>query len=495
MTIRIVGLGPGPADLATVRAARQLSGAAIVLAEPRHHAAVRELSPSATVEAPPASPLDEARLLAAKSAEGSAVCRAFAGDPLVASAAARLVEALVGLRAAFTVTPGLVADTAVASELLAPFFRPEDPTPSYAVAEITHAHIGTFEWEKLATATDTIVLHVVDGDVAEIARTLAFHGRSESTPAVCELGDGEIVGGTLGSLSRTFAARRPADARLVVGAGVRAGSSGGRGGLHGRRILVTRAEGQGGALADLLRDEGATPVLFPLIGLGPTDDPAALEAAARRLGDGAYRAVLFTSQNAVVAFFSALRGAGLDARAFGKTRVGVVGPATARALQERGIVADFVAKEHVGEGLAAEALAALGVPAPGDRVLLPRAKVAREVLPDTLRGAGFDVDVVTAYVTTRADERDAAALGAAIARGEVAAVTLTSSSAAASLAEALGPGAAEILANTVVASIGDPTTATAERLGINVGITASVSTMEGLVAALAALGPGRAARP
>jgi len=485
MTIRIVGFGTGEPDLVAVRGARQLADATLVVAPEALHPAVRELAPDAALEAPPASPLDEARKLATKREEGARICRVFPGDAFVSAGASRLAEALAGLGVPFTVVPGLVADVTAASRLCAAYFRSEDPTPSYAVLEVTHDHLGTFEWEKLATATDTLVVDVVDGDVAEIARTLTFHGRPESTPAACEVAGGEIVAGSLGALARTFASRARGPARLVVGPGARATQKvlPSRA-LHGKKVLVTRARSQAGELAERLRDEGAIPFFFPVIRLEPPDDPGALRRACGALAEGAYRAVLFTSQNGVARFFEALRAHCLDARAFGGSRVLAIGPATARALELHGIRPDLVASEHVGEGLAADALRLLGEANAGARVLLPRAKVARDVLPDTLRAAGFEVDIVTAYVTERAVPEEAESLRAALRSGEIAAVTLTSPSTAAGLVEALGEGAPALLGGVFVASLGKVTTAAAEALGVRVRITATEATMASLVAAL-----------
>src|SRR5690606_3842850 len=88
---------------------------------------------------------------------------------------------------------------------------------------------------------------------------------------------------------------------------------------------------------------------------------------------------------------------GRDARAFGSAKIAAIGPGTAAALETHGLVADLVAKDHKGEGLAAELVAAIGAPPP--RVLLARAEVARDVVPDALRKAGCEVDVVAVYKT------------------------------------------------------------------------------------------------
>ncbi len=516
MTIRFVGLGPGDPDLTTARAIRHLVTATRVLAEEELWAAVRELAPRARLESPPRSPLEEARVLAELASQGEIVCRAYKGDPLVGSAAARVIEALGTSSVSFTVAPGLVPELATASLFGAPFFRIDDPTPSYAVVVVEHAHIGTFEWEKLATVTDTLVLDVALSDVAEIARTLTFHGRSPHAAVLCvteprggaaipltpapaderkpALDRSRVWTGSLDALARAFAVEDPKEtrrARIVVGPGAPAAARFRQNRpLVGKRVLVTHARAHAEDLAARLRDEGAEPVFFPVLDFDPSDDKAALARACDDLAKGHYTAVLFTSQRAVASFTEALRKSGRDARAYGSATVGAIGPATAAALERAGIVADFVAKEHVGEGLADETLRALGSSAErigGVRVLLPRAKVARDVLPRALEAAGFVVEVVTAYVTRAAEGEagnDAAWLRAALSASEIDVVTLASSSAASHLVAILGPEAPAHLTRTLVASLGQVTRQTAEDLGLTVAVTARTFTAEGLVLAL-----------
>lgn len=264
--------------------------------------------------------------------------------------------------------------------------------------------------------------------------------------------------------------------------------------LAGVRVLVTRAASQGDKLADLLRDAGASPVSVPLIAIAPTDDPEGLHEAARALARGAYAAVLYSSQNAVHAFHEALAHEKLDSRAYGEARVIAIGPSTAKSLQTYGIVADCVARDHVGEGLAAEALAALGGASAARAVLFPRAKVAREVVPEALRAAGHEVHVVTAYVTERPHPDDVAGLVARLRQGDFDAVTLTSPSTVEALVALVGDVASAIPGRTRVVGIGDVTRAACEAAGLRVDAIANPSTAEGLVAALAGLFSPRDAR-
>jgi uroporphyrinogen III methyltransferase/synthase len=144
-----------------------------------------------------------------------------------------------------------------------------------------------------------------------------------------------------------------------------------------------------------------------------------------------------------------------------------------------------VAKEFVGEGLARALLES--APAGGRRrVLVARALVAREALPDALRAAGHEVDVVAAYETKPPAPESAAPLAHALAARQIDVVTLTSSSTAEHLLGLLGAEASALLEGVCLASIGPVTTATAERLGLRVALTARTYSLDGLIEALEA---------
>jgi len=220
----------------------------------------------------------------------------------------------------------------------------------------------------------------------------------------------------------------------------------------------------------------------PTIQLFPPRDPAPLEKAARELGT--YGWVAFTSENGVRAFFECLTRQGLDARAFGGVRIGVIGPGTAAALAEHGLRADVTAKEFRGEGLAQAMLEAMGAAKQGARVLIARAKEAREALPESLRAAGCQVDVVAAYETRAAPREVVGRVRELLEKRLVDAVTFTSASTVQGLCEALGEDAPSLLSNVIVASIGPITTEAAAARGIAVTITASTYTLDGLLMAL-----------
>ena len=257
--------------------------------------------------------------------------------------------------------------------------------------------------------------------------------------------------------------------------------------LFGKRVLVTRSRTQASRMCELLENAGAIPVELPAIDIAPPDDFAPLDDAISRLSS--YGWVVFTSVNAVDSVFQRLDVQGRDARAFGAARVAAIGPATAIALERRGIRPDFTPSRSVSSA-ALEELAAYqwnDVP-----VLLPAADIGRDELADGLAGLGANVTRVTAYRTVTPPDaaqqaRNAFAEGIDI-------VTFTSSSTVRNLLSLLdtphsppqegGNTRGSMLSGSLIACIGPVTAGTARELGLRVDIEAEEHTVEGLAAAL-----------
>jgi uroporphyrinogen III methyltransferase/synthase len=211
---------------------------------------------------------------------------------------------------------------------------------------------------------------------------------------------------------------------------------------------------------------GAQTVQAPAIRITPVAGPAPDLSG--------YDLVCLTSPNGVRTLFERLAAAGQDARAFAGTRVAAIGPGTAAALRERGLIADVIPERFVAEGLV-QALAEV----PVSRALVARAAEGRDVLPEALRERGAHVDVVTLYETVA--EPLAEAQLAAVAAADY--VTFTSSSTVRFFFDAAGNG---LGAGTRLASIGPVTSAALRERGHEPDVEATRHDIDGLVAALVA---------
>jgi uroporphyrinogen III methyltransferase / synthase len=494
--IWLVGAGAGEPGLITVRGQAVLAEAEVVLFDALAHPALLDLCPQAEVynvgkrygedsaaqAAIIAQMLELARL-------GKRVVRLKGGDPLLFARGAEEALALAEAGVPFEIVPGISSPVAMSS---------------YAGIPLTHRDVSrsvTFitgsdragkdwspeQWKKLATATDTLCVLMGMRRIGAITQALIDGGRSPSTPAAvvqwAARPEQRVVTSTLAELAQAVADggfKNPAI--IVVGEVVALREQLGwydSRPLSGRRVIIPRAAEQAKDTANALRERGAVPVALPMIRIAPPPDAAALTSAVSRLGS--YDWVLFTSGNAVEQTRLELERAGKDARAFGAAKVAVVGPKTADALMRLGIKADLVAQEFVGEGLAKNLLEQ-GAPR---RVLLLRALVAREVLPEALRAAGCEVEVVAAYENQPLSS-SGAELAERIHSGNADAILFTSSSTVSSTLEALGQGGEELLQRITLGSIGPVTTRALSAAGLAPTVQASVYTVEGLLDALEA---------
>ncbi|MGQ9635603.1 MAG: uroporphyrinogen-III synthase [Bryobacteraceae bacterium] len=245
--------------------------------------------------------------------------------------------------------------------------------------------------------------------------------------------------------------------------------------LEGLLVAVTRAREQAGELALRLEALGAEVIEFPTIEIRPAENYGPLDAALSRLA--CYDWIIFTSVNGVRFFRerAELRGAALDGY---RGRVCAIGPATRRAVESLGWKVDVMPEQYVAESLVA---AFAGQDLTGRRILLPRAAVARDVVPTELQRLGASVEVVEAYRT--AVPKDIAQRTREVFFGSRPPdwITFTSSSTVMNFIQAAG---AAPLERVRIASIGPVTTAAVERCGLRVAVEADPYTVDGLVQAI-----------
>lgn len=247
--------------------------------------------------------------------------------------------------------------------------------------------------------------------------------------------------------------------------------------LAGCRVLVTRASEQAGEIAARLEALGATVIEAPAIRLVEPPDWQPLDRALDRLST--YDWIVFTSQNAVPRMLARMKERGIPESALVPSRHAAIGEATAVVLHGRGLRVDLIADEYRAESVA-DALER--GPLRGKRILIPRALVAREVLPERLQKAGAEVEVAPVYQTV-ADPEGAAIARQALARG-VDVVTFTSASTVRGFFEAIGDARSR-LSGVWLASIGPVTSDAIRAEGCEPEVEASPYTVPALVEALA----------
>jgi uroporphyrinogen-III synthase len=252
--------------------------------------------------------------------------------------------------------------------------------------------------------------------------------------------------------------------------------------LAGTRILVGRARHQAGSLSASLRSLGAAVIEIPFIEIRKPHSYQPLDTALQNIKT--YDWLILTSANGVEAMWARVRKLRITRRNLKHLQIAAIGPATKKAIVKHGLKVKMVPEEFVAESV----VKGLRDKVKDKRVLLIRAKVARDVIPDELRAAGAQVDVVEAYETV-VPEKSRLRLRALMKNSERRPhiVTFTSSSTAKNFVELLGNsnvGRQRWLKQIQLASIGPVTSATLRKLQLPVAIEAREFTMGGLIRAI-----------
>ena len=420
MPVAFVGAGPGDPRLLTLAALEALQQAELVLHD--------ELVP-AEITGPlkHAVPYQGLEQLVAEARTGRRVVRLQIGDPAIFGRLTEQMEALDREGIPYEIVPGVTAACAAA-----------------AAAKISLTHRALGRHVALVSAHDPAA-------PAPKADTVVYYmGRPQTGGPVVVVENAFRPGEKIGRDPQQAAA----PSIVIAGAVADLRSLP----LYGRRIAVTRFET--GSWEDQLRALGAEPVRFPVIRIEPPHDPAPLREAARNLAR--YDWVIFTSANGVRAFFDEVR----DLRGL-RAQICAIGPATREAVERFKLLVDLVPQEYVAESL----VAALPRDLHGQRILIPRAAVARDVLPQQLRARGATVDVVEAYRTTAPHPPPHP-------HGPVDWVTFTSSSTVKNYLALAGRPQSKL------ASIGPVTSSTLRMHDLEPTVEAREYTLEGLLSAI-----------
>ncbi len=485
----LVGAGPGDPGLITVKGRQALERADSVLYDHLANQALLDLAPPAAErvyvgkkKADHVLPQREIEAeIVRRALAGQRVVRLKGGDPFIFGRGGEEAEALADAGIPFEVIPGVSTPMGIAAYSGVPLTHRRFTS---VVTFVSGHDVDQVDWERVGRA-ETLVIFMGLTSFERIAAEMMARGRAGATPAMAvrwgTRPDQETVVGTLETLAALIRERglKP-PATIVVGEVVALREKLNwfeRLPLFGRRIVVTRAREQASTLAEKLRSLGAAAIELPTIEIRPAADYRPLDCAIARLAD--YDWLIFTSANGVRFFLERLDHSAVDLRAL-RAKICAIGPATATALEALHLKVDLMGREYVAEGLL-EAFRPFDLT--GARVLLPRAAVARDVVPAELARRGAHVDVVEAYRTAVPDGAAEAAAAIFHAERKPDWIAFTSSSTVRNFAAAAGPGA---LAGVKVASIGPITSATARELGIEVTSEASVYTIDGLVEAILA---------
>ncbi|UFJ39074.1 uroporphyrinogen-III C-methyltransferase [Brevibacillus humidisoli] len=494
--VYLVGAGPGDPKLLTIRGLETIQEADCIvydrLVSPR-------LLANARVDAemiycgklPDRHTLTQEEInqvLVEKALDGKIVTRLKGGDPSIFGRVGEEAEELAKHDIPFEIVPGITSGIAA---------------PAYAGIPVTHRDFNSslaivtgherpdktdssINWEKLATAVGTIIFYMGVGNLPFIREQLIKYGRAPETPvALIRWGttvEQQTVVGTLADIvEKREQAGLTNPAIIIVGEVVSLRDRlqwFEKKPLFGKRVLVTRARSQASELSEQIMELGGEAYEFPLIKMVPPKELERLDEALWKLDQ--FDWVIFTSVNGVNHFFKRLRELRIDIRTM-TGRLAAVGPKTAEALEAKGLTVSVLPGEFRAEGLLERLKDELK---PGQSVLLPRADVAREVLPKELRERGLNVTEADTYQTV-IDAENSAETAALLKEKAIHIVTFTSSSTVKNFVQALeGYDLQELLAGVQVACIGPITAQTARDLGLPVHIVATDSHIQGLVDAI-----------
>ncbi|MBI4641202.1 MAG: uroporphyrinogen-III C-methyltransferase [Candidatus Tectomicrobia bacterium] len=497
--VYLVGAGPGDPQLITLKGKRCLEEADVVLYDRLASESLLTLTQNGaeliyvgkSADRHALSQEEINQVLIDKALEGKIVVRLKGGDPYIFGRGGEEALQLAEAKIPFEVIPGVTSSSAV---------------PAYAGIPVTHRGLAssvafitghedptketsTINWEKLSMGVDTLVFLMGVGNLPLIVDQLQAYGRPPETPvAVIQWGttpSQRTVIGTLANIvERVQSAKLGPPAITVVGSVVKFHDQLNwfeKKPLLGQTIVVTRSREQASEFAELLQEYGARVIEFPTIETVPVDNWDEVDRAIEKLES--YLWAIFTSASAVKGFLARLKQRGRDLRALKGIKLCAIGAKTAAELEKFGISVDLIPSEYRAEGVI-EAMGKEKID--GANILFPRAEVARELLPDTLRHMGATVDIVAVYRTIKPTQK-AENLLAMLREGEIDLITFTSSSTVINFVEIFkGQDLQHLLRGVKIGTIGSITANTAEQFGLKADIIPQESTIEAFLKSIVA---------
>lgn len=497
--VYLVGAGPGDPGLITVKGLEAIRRADVIvydrLATPQ---LLKEARPDAeriyVGKLPDRHTLQQEEineLLVEKAKEGKIVTRLKGGDPYIFGRGGEEAERCVEEDIPFEVVPGITSAISVPAYAGIPVTH-RDFNSSFAIVtghERPEKTESSIRWDRLATATETIIFLMGVSNLPFIVEQLTRHGRPSDTPiALVRWGtrvEQRTIVSTLENIVQIVEENKfRSPAIIIVGEVVKLREKLSwfeKKPLFGKRVLVTRARSQSSALSDKIQALGGEALEFPVIRITPPQEIDRLDTALRELPR--YDWVIFTSVNGVKHFFKRLQELKLDIRQLTKARIAAIGPKTAEALTDKGLLVEVLPDEYRAEALVESLRPFVRA---GEEILLPRADIAREVLANELVAIGCHVTEVDAY-DTQIETEDASQIAEMLEEGAIHVITFTSSSTVRNFVEAIRTVRDDVhalLQHSQIVCIGPITAQTAEEMGLTVDVIADTYTIDGLVSAI-----------
>lgn len=492
----LIGAGPGDYKLITLKGIECIQKADVVLydrlASPQLLKFAREDAELIYVGKAPnnhAYTQEEInQLLVKKGLEGKVVARLKGGDPLVFGRGGEEAKELRENGISFEIVPGITSAISV---------------PAYAGIPVTHRNVSSsfhvitgnedptkeeksVDYEALAKLEGTLIFLMGVKNLDKICQSLIKYGQSPERPVAV------IMRGTTTEQKKTIGTLKDIHEKvmknglknpsiIIVGEVVNLSPIlrwHEDKPLFGKKILVTRTRQQASYLSKKLENLGAQAVEFPTIKIEKPKSFEKIDEALEAIEK--YKWIIFTSVNGVAAFFERMKKLNKDIRSLLNAKLVAIGPATAKVLEDKGLIIEYVPEEYRAEGIIEGLKDQIKK---GEHILLPRADIAREILIEELKKLGAVVDNIPIYCTV-IPKKDQEKLISILKDDHVDMITFTSSSTVKNFIEILGENNKELLADKKIAVIGPITEETAKDLTLKIDVQAKEFTIDGLVDAI-----------
>ena len=486
--VYLIGAGPGDAGLLTLKGKDLLGEAQVVIYDSLVNPQILRFCRSDAELVFAGKTMGEAHmsqeeineLLIRKAKEGKTVARLKGGDPFVFGRGGEEAEAVVQNGIDIEIVPGVSSLTAVPAYGGIPITH-RQYNSSFAV--FTGHHQGEDSHYDPAEI-ETMVFLMGLNNIESIMKKLLESGRGPSTPvAVISCGtlpeQTSIVGTISDIAEKTRALDVQTPATIVVGEVAALAEATGwyeKKPLFRKTIMVTREKEASSEFSELLASCGAKTVEFPTIEIKPIRDTKEQQLSVKNLED--YDFLVFTSVNGVSNYFDVLASHGKDSRDLKGKKITAIGEKTSEEILKYNLTPDYMPAVYTAEGIIS---LAEELNLDGKKILIPRALVAREILPDTLRAMGAMVEVLCVYETLTPDysKQELDTIKEKISDAKIDLITFTSSSTVTNFFSLLGKDP-ELFARTGFACIGPVTAATLLAHGFTPAVTADIHTTRGL---------------